>query len=339
MKYLKFLFLGLGFALLGLILRRTDLKEVWHQIALVGWVGMAVVIIFYFLEFLSDVCAWQLTFKSIPMTPKWTSRLFLIYMVGAAFNRVTPLASLGGEGFKAVMLKTHYQISYQETSASIILTKTINTMSLVLFVAIGFFPLLASEQFSTSFKTVTGLSFAVFACCIAIFFLVQRFRLASWIAHRLGYSPLGDPAKWVLLQRLTKLLYDLRSVDNRLVEFYTNPSRLRNGLIVGFLNWPLGALEIYFLMQFLRHPIAFADAWLLDSVAQLVRAGTFFIPANIGTLEGSLVVLGAALTGSPELGLSISVIRRFKDILWILLGLLIWWLFSFKPTLPNRPAR
>lgn len=331
MKYIKFLFLGLGFALLGLILRQTDLKEVWHHIALVGWVGMAVVIIFYFLEFLSEIYAWQLTFKSIPITPKWTSRLFLIYMVGAAFNRVTPLASLGGEGFKAVMLKTHYQISYQETGASIILTKTLNTASLVLFVAIGFFPLLASEQFSASFKTVTGLSFAVFACCIFIFFLVQRFRLASWITHRLGHSPLGD--------RLAKYLYNLRRVDDRLVEFYTNPARLRNGFIVGFLNWPLGVLEIYFLMQFLQHPITFVDAWILDSVAQLVRAGTFFIPANIGTLEGSLVVLGAALTGSPELGLTISVIRRFKDILWILLGLLIWWLFSFKPTLPNRPAR
>ncbi len=323
MKYLKFVFLGLGFALLGLILRQTDLKEVWHQISLVGWVGIAVVIIFYFLEFLSDVCAWQLTFKSIPMTPKWTSRLFLIYMVGAAFNRVTPLASLGGEGFKAVMLKTHYQISYQETSASIILTKTLNTGSLVLFVAIGFFPLLASEQFSDSFKMVTGISFAIFACCIAIFFLVQRFRLASWIAHRLGHSLLGES--------LAKVLYNLRSVDDRLVEFYTNPSRLRNGFIVGFLNWPLGVLEIYFLMQFLQHPISFVDAWLFDSVAQLVRAGTFFIPANIGTLEGSLVVLGTALTGSPELGLAVSVIRRFKDILWILLGLLIWWLFSFKP--------
>ena len=331
MKYIKFLFLGLGFALLSLTLRQTNLKEVWQHITLVGWLGMAVVIIFYFLEFLSEVYTWQLTFKSIPLTLPWTSRLFLIYMVGAAFNRVTPLASLGGEGFKAVMLKTHYQIGYQETSASIILTKTLNTLSLLIFVAIGFFPLLISEQFSPAFKTVTGVSFAVFASCIVIFFLVQRFRLASWITHRLGHSPWGD--------RLAKLLYNLRSVDARLVEFYTNPSRTRNGLIVAFLNWPLGVLEIYFLMQFLRHPITFVDAWLLDSVAQLVRAGTFFIPANIGTLEGSLVVLGAAITGSPALGLTISVIRRFKDLLWILLGLLIWWLFSFKPALPEHPTR
>ena len=331
MKYLKFLFLGLGFVLLGLILRQTNLEEVWQHITLVGWVGMAVVIIFYFLEFLSDIFTWQLTFKSIPLTPKWTSRLFLIYMVGAAFNRVTPLASLGGEGFKAVMLKTHYQIGYQETGASIILTKTLNTLSLLVFVAIGFVPLLISKQFSASFKTITGLSFALFACCIIIFFLLQRFRLASWIANRFGHSFLGN--------RLAQLLHNLRSVDDRLVEFYTNRSRLRTGLIVAFLNWPLGVLEIYCLMRFLRHPISLVDAWLLDSVAQLVRAGTFFIPANIGTLEGSLVVLGAAITGSPALGLSISVIRRFKDILWILLGLLIWWLFSFKPTLPDRRTR
>ena len=328
MKYFKFLFLGLGFVLLGLILRQTNLEEVWQHITLVGWVGMVVVIIFYFLEFLSDILTWQLTFENIPLTPKWTARLFLIYMVGAAFNRVTPLASLGGEGFKAVMLKTHYQIGYQETGASIIITKTLNTLSLLIFVAIGFIPLFISEQFSASFKTITGLSFAVFACCIIIFFLLQRFRLASWIANRFGHSFLGD--------RLAKLLHKLRSVDDCLVEFYTNRSRLRTGLIVAFLNWPLGVLEIYFIMRFLRHPITFVDAWLLDSVAQLVRAGTFFIPANIGTLEGSLVVLGAAITGSPALGLTISVIRRFKDILWILLGLLIWWLFSFKPTLPDR---
>jgi hypothetical protein len=92
-------------------------------------------------------------------------------------------------------------------------------------------------------------------------------------------------------------------------------------------------------MQFLQHPLSFADAWLFDSVAQLVRAGTFFIPANIGTLEGSLVLLGASLTGSLELGLAISLIRRVKDILWIILGLLIWWLFSLRPTLPDRSSK
>ena len=170
MKYLKFIFLGLGFVLLGVILRQTNLQEVWQQITLVGWWGMTLVIIFYFLEFLTDVFTWQLTFKSIPIQPRWTIRLLLIYMVGAAFNRVTPFASLGGEGFKAVMLKTHYQISYKETSASIILTKTLNTASLVFFAIIGFFLLLASPKFSNSFKTFTGLSLAIFSSCILIFF-------------------------------------------------------------------------------------------------------------------------------------------------------------------------
>jgi hypothetical protein len=50
MKYLKFIFLGLGFVLLGVILRQTNLQEVWQQITLVGWWGMTLVIIFYFLK-------------------------------------------------------------------------------------------------------------------------------------------------------------------------------------------------------------------------------------------------------------------------------------------------
>ncbi len=47
MKYLKFIFLGLGFVLLGVILRQTNLQEVWQQITLVGWWGMTLVIIFF----------------------------------------------------------------------------------------------------------------------------------------------------------------------------------------------------------------------------------------------------------------------------------------------------
>jgi len=43
MKYLKFIFLGLGFVLLGVILRQTNLQEVWQQITLVSWWGMTVV--------------------------------------------------------------------------------------------------------------------------------------------------------------------------------------------------------------------------------------------------------------------------------------------------------
>lgn len=330
MKYLKFIFLGFGLTILGVILHQTNLQEVRHHLGLVGFTGVALVLFLYLIEFCTDVWAWQLAFNSVPMTLKWTSRLFLIRMVGEAFNRVTPMASLGGEGFKAVLLKSHYQITYAETSTSLIIAKTLNTLSLVIFLAIGLFPLLLSHELSASFKAVTGWSFAIFGCAIIAFVLVQRFRLVSWFTRRVGHTRWGG--------QVAKLLHKLREVDDQLVEFYSNPKRFSIALFAGFLNWPLSAFEIYCLMRFLDHPIAFSEAWLIDTVAQLVRAITFLVPANVGALEGSLVVVSTAVLGDSAFGLTIAIIRRCKDILWISFGLLIWWVYSLRSPEVDRSS-
>lgn len=95
MKYVKFLYLLFGFVLLGLILQKTDIDAVLQQVTHIGWGGMSVVLGIHSIAFLSDVYAWQLTFKTIPPNLGWLYRLFLVRMVGEAFNQVTPLASMG----------------------------------------------------------------------------------------------------------------------------------------------------------------------------------------------------------------------------------------------------
>jgi hypothetical protein len=65
-------------------------------------------------------------------------------------------------------------------------------------------------------------------------------------------------------------------------------------------------------------------------MAQLVRAGTSFIPASIGAQEGALVLASTAMTGSGTVGMALSVIRRFRELIWIIGGLGLWWLYSFN---------
>ena len=66
-----------------------------------------------------------------------------------------------------------------------------------------------------------------------------------------------------------------------------------------------------------------ADAWILESLVQLVRAGTFFIPANIGAQEGVYVFVVGALTGNASAGLAAALIRRCRELVWIAAGLAI----------------
>ena len=64
---------------------------------------------------------------------------------------------------------------------------------------------------------------------------------------------------------------------------------------------------------------------------QLVRAGTFFIPANIGTQEGAFVVAITALTGDASLALSIAAVRRARGLAWIVWGLALGWTWGLNP--------
>ncbi|MGH6947891.1 MAG: lysylphosphatidylglycerol synthase domain-containing protein, partial [Kiloniellales bacterium] len=111
--------------------------------------------------------------------------------------------------------------------------------------------------------------------------------------------------------------------------FYVGqPGRFALAFLLALANWAVGALELYMVMHFLERPIAFADAWLIEAAVQLVRTGAFFIPAGLGAIEGVLVLFYAVVVGDGALGLVVAVIRRARELLWILWGLALAWRFA-----------
>ena len=321
MKYLKIIYLSLGIAIFIVILQETNLHEVGQLIRQVGGWGMMVILTLYLLAFITDVASWQLSYEGLPLNRGWFKRLFLIRMVGEAFNRITPFASLGGEPLKAFLLKKYYQVNYQETIISLVLATTIDMIGLVTFLALGFALLLTNNDLGTSFKLFAGLGLISFSTAIFLFFLVQRYQVTSFISNKLGKYPWAKP-----LESIISLIQDL---DNRLASFYTRSHRRFSSVFVlAILNWPLGVLEVYYVLQFLGHPISLQDAWIIESMTQLVRNGTFFIPSSIGTQDGAFLLVSSAITGSRNLGVAIALIRRFREIIWIILGLIVWQLLS-----------
>lgn len=312
-----------GLALLGLVIREMDLQDLMRQVNGVGTGGMAFVLALYSLTFLTDVAGWQLTLKSVPLDLKWLQRLYLVRMTGEAFNNVTPFGAMGGEPVKALLLKTHYGIGFRDSGVSLILAKTIILISLILFLVIGFALFLPGERLQGSHKALAALGLIALGISITLFFLAQRFRLTSWVARLLGGSALAA--------KLESALKIVHEIEDRLAQFYSeHRARFGGALSLAFVNWFLGAVEVYAVMQFLGHPVSLADAWAIEAMAQLVRAGTSFIPASIGAQEGALVLASTAMTGSGTVGMALSVIRRFRELIWIIGGLGLWWLYSFN---------
>lgn len=325
--FASWFFLALGLLLLGFVVSNMDAREVYSHVAAAGIAGMAFVVFFYAPVFATDAAGWQLILKNAPLTWRWLGRLFNLRLAGEAFNSITPLGSMGGEPLKALLLKSHYGIGYREAGVSLILAKTIILIALVVFLTLGFVLLLPSERFNDSYKTIAGAGLIWLAFSIAGCFLIQRFRLGSRLSAWLG-SVSGGRGFAQPLQRFIALMHD---VDERLVEFYTERRwRAAGAFSLALLSWMGGIVEIYVVMFLLGHPVSFAEAWIMEALVQLVRAGTFFIPASLGAQEGTLVAVCSAMTGNPAVGLALSVIRRVREIVWIILGLVVWWIYSVR---------
>ena len=320
-RRLKFLLLAIGMGLVIFILSEMNFRETIQLLHRIQF-GFVFILFLYFLAFLIDTFTWQLTLKEIPLTATWIYRFFKMRLAGEAFNNLTPFAGMGGEPVKAMLLKQYYGIGYRDGIASLILTKTINVVALILFLVIGFLFVLDSTDLNIKYKTAAGVGLTTFSIGVILFFLVQRLRVTS--------STGGFLFRLGMQTRVLGAIKHIKTVEDRLVAFYVEQRiRLIWALVFALGNWILGAFEIFYTMQFLGYPVSMVDAWIIEAITQLVRAGTFFIPASIGAQEGVLVVIGAAITGSTTAGFTTAIVRRIREVIWITWGMLVY--YFMKP--------
>jgi len=323
MRHLKFLFLVIGLLLFAYVLSETDLAQVWVRVREIGVLGVGFVLCLYIFTFLTDVIGWQLTFESINLTFPWIRRLYGIRMVGEAINNATPTASVGGEPIKAYLLKAFYRVGYTESSASLVLSKTTNLIGLVLFLGVGFALLFYHDAFAGGYKLVAGTGLICLTAITGSFFLLQRLQVSSFAGTRLGRSRFGA--------RLKRTIEIVGNIDRQFHRFYAHhPFRFGWSVLLAVANWLMGIIEVYVVMDLLGYEVTLIEAWIIESMVQMVRAGTFFIPAGIGTQEAALLIVSTAVTGTPLSGVAYALVRRFRELVWIAGGLGLWSIYSVR---------
>lgn len=325
-RLFRLIYLLLGIGLLAAVITASDLAAVNDWLFQLGLIGVVAVFVIYCCAFLCDSGSWWLMLSGDKLEAVWLYRLWRVRMVGEAFNAIIPAASLGGEPIKVLLLKRLHGTDYRAAAASLVMAKTIILFALIGFSAIGLTVMMQSDTLAEVYGALAGAGLAALACGGLGFFAIQRWsmasRLAGWLArHRMG-------------RRLERALIHLRTIDDSFKAFYhQRPGRFAIALGLALVSWLLGAVELYLVLGFFGHGISVAEALIIDSVLQLIRAGTFFIPASLGVSEMGFVVLVGALTGQPPLGLAAAIVRRSREVLWIAWGLLLGWRLSFTPSM------
>ena len=323
MKYLKVIFLLIGCFLLGWAISTVDLLLVADLLVKLGY-GFVIILVLYTGVTWADTIAWKNNFKEEESRQFSLWNLWCIRQTGEAYNSITPLGTLGGEPIKAQLLKERHGISIKQGVASQVIARTTFLIALILFYVPGIFFTLQSSIISEKLKMTCLFAMAVFTTLIFLFLMFQTTgvlgKLVSWASQK----PFG--------KKMGIFLDKLNQLDQNISSYYKhNLLRALTSVSYAFVGWVIGLIELYVTLYFLGYDLNIIDLWIIEALAQLIRNASFFIPLSIGAQEGGLLLIFTALGMSGTLGITVSFVRRIKELFWVCLGLAIGWGIAFHP--------
>lgn len=323
-KLIKPLFLVLGLALFAWVMWQVDMASVTHLVLAMG-PGFVVVISIFGLVSWCDALSWKYALKPEETRGIRAWEIWRIRTIGESFNAITPFGTLGGEPVKAQLLKDQHGLSFKQGLASQVVARTTILIALILFMIPGTFLLGGAENVPANFKTVGLVGLAVFSILILLFLAFQVTGSLGKIVSGMT-SFLGDRAPRTFLNQLTAL-------DQMMSAYYRqHPRHFMLSVLFGFLGWMMELTELYWVLYFLGKPLGWMDIWIIEALVQGIRVGSFFIPLNLGALEGGLVIIFKSMGLGADYGLAVSLVRRIRELTWVALGLILGWAIAFKPS-------
>ena len=320
-KALELGFFVLGVALFVWVVRSVEpgrLKMILPALAGWGWLVFAI----FPAIFCLNVQAWKYTFARV-----WEAKLpflglYTLRLAGEAVNNITPVADIGGEPLKVVITSRRFDIPKTITFASVVIDRTALFTAQTLFSVLGLalsFPMLALPR---EWTAVFLLTLSLSAIFIIFFITAQRKGLFMTFIQWLDFFQF-DP------DRFERFQLSFQKADEEIASFYAEAKNTFGlAVLLHTLAWTLGSLETYFMFQILQSPITLAQAVMLESLLQLVRSTTCFIPAGLGTQEGGLGFFAQLLGYHPAIGVAASLLKRIRQVIWTAIGFTIWGIYQ-----------
>jgi uncharacterized membrane protein YbhN (UPF0104 family) len=285
-------------------------REVLNYARLAGW-GLAVTISLEALARVANTVGWWVTIGHHGHGVRF-SQLFAARIAGEAIDYVTPSAQLGGQFVMAMMVRRYLEMAVG--LATVVIASLSEMIGQIGFIMLA---LLASIRLvprsSDFFWAIIGGLMLAFAL-IGAFFFVQRKHPFSYLLAAAAKLPGIDADEYQGAAA---------EADQFLLDFYAHHRvRLVVSCVCYLFAWSLGPVEIYILLRLLHQPASFGIALLVEAAGLLLERATFIIPAKLVSQEGGKALILALLGYPVGVGFAIGFLRRIKEMVWVLFGLL-----------------
>jgi putative membrane protein len=302
----------LGLAVMIVMIAREGASAILTSLSRAGW-RLLWLAPLHAVPLLLDVLGW----RGLIAARTEVATLFWIATVREAFNRLLPVANIGGE-IVGIRLLAQRGVDGIDAAASVIVEVLLTLVSQYLFVALGLICLLrltGTVRLAGGLLVGLAVSLPVIALLIALLRYGSVFERLERIAERL----LG-----VRSQALS-LLGESAKLDAAIRALCAGRSRLLAAGSWQLFGLVVGSSETWLALRWLGHPVGIAEAVVLESLTQAARSFLFVVPAGLGVQEAGLVALGYVLGLSSDVAIALSLAKRMREMLFGLPALIAWY--------------
>jgi uncharacterized protein (TIRG00374 family) len=270
-------------------------------------------------------CGWLICFPSDVRPTFW--RLFRVRLAADAVSYFT-IRGLASEPLRVVLLLD--RVPAEASTASTILERTAMGVMSVVLVGMTSIVAMSSESVPEGWQSVfRGIAVvAVLVVGLTALFLTRKGRYVGPLFEAL-YRRTG----WHWTEG--RVAHFIREVENIFLHLArSDPRRLRNVVLLSIAAYACMTLEIWLVFWAINEPVSVWSAMFVETFTRSASVFSGAIPANLGALEASNVVVVRALglAGAGSLALS----RRIRSLFWAGLGLVLYPRDTLKTHPENR---
>jgi putative membrane protein len=253
--------------------------------------------------------------------------LLRLRWIGEAVNSLLPTAQIGGDLVRAQLLAAE-KVDGGAAAAAMLADVAVGTLTQALF---GIAGLLA-------FARVLGHEAGGSLGLGSLFLLGAALVVFGLLHVGAGRVIARLPFVGRLSARAKTLAGGIAATDAGIKALSNRPGALVASAAWHLAGWFSHVGETWMVLALCGARVSFTAALAIESLSATARAGAFFLPGGIGLQEGLIVYLCRRLGVPLEQALALALVKRFREIVVGLPGLVAWALAERSP-LARRRAR
>ena len=309
---MRVLALLLGITLLAYLVVHVGAGRLVENAKTIGW-GILLVLGLAGISHVIKTWAWRLTAPG-ELNKVSFSRTLGLRLASEALGQFGVAGQVLGDGTRASLLGSEVQTS--SAISSVALDRGLFMLSAMIVMLVGLVTLI--------FVPAAPHGLRICACVTAIVLLILLFLVLR--AIRQGWPVLSGTARFVgrmpwlkaWLQRKESVIL---SAEQQMLKFHTRaPRAFWMSVLLNLVAHGLAIAEVYLILLLMGSRVSLFGALMLESLTKLINAIGGLIPGTLGAYEGGNMAIVKLVGLSASGGLTLGLCRRFRAIVWAIVG-------------------